>query len=116
MVLHNNQRAANVSSTEDCEGEIRTSAAAAAAAFGSFAALLSPKVRGGPPTVRFGELATLLGTEALVVGAGAEPNVRPWPSKLSLDSLPQRFPMAIASVRFVRRVDGGRRICLAKCG
>jgi len=59
------------------ETKLRTSAAAAAAAFGSFAALLSPNVRGGPPTVRFGALATLLGTEAFVAGAGAEPSVRP---------------------------------------
>jgi hypothetical protein len=59
------------------ERKLRTSAAAAAAAFGSFAALLSPNVRGGPPTVRFGALATLLGTDAFVAGAGAEPNVRP---------------------------------------
>jgi hypothetical protein len=59
------------------EAKVRTSAAAAAAAFGSFAALLSPKVRGGPPTVLLGALVTLPGTEALVAGAGAEPRVRP---------------------------------------
>lgn len=59
------------------ESKLRTSAAAAAAAFGSFSAFPSPNVLGGPPTVRFGALATLLGTEALVAGAGAEPSVRP---------------------------------------
>jgi hypothetical protein len=57
--------------------KLLTSAAAAAAAFGSFSALLSPSVRGGPPTVLFGVVPTLLGTEALVAGAGAEPRVRP---------------------------------------
>jgi hypothetical protein len=56
---------------------IHTSAAAAAAAVGSFSILLSPNVRGGPPTVLFGALATLLGMEALVAGAGAAPRVRP---------------------------------------
>jgi hypothetical protein len=63
------------------EERLRTSAAAAAAAFGSSALLLSPSVRGGPPTVLFGVLETLfvapLGTVALVFGAGAEPRVRP---------------------------------------
>jgi len=54
---------------------VHTSAAAAAAAFGSFSTLLSPNVRGGPPTVLFG--ATLLGIVAFVAGAGAEPRVRP---------------------------------------
>lgn len=54
-----------------------TSAAAAAAAFGSSTLFPSPKVRGGPPTLGFDALATLLGTEALVVGAGADPRVRP---------------------------------------
>lgn len=66
-----------VSLIVDNETGIRTSAAAAAAAFGSFVELPSPSVRGGPPTVRFGALATLLGTDAFVAGAGAEPNVRP---------------------------------------
>jgi hypothetical protein len=52
-----------------------TSAAAAAAAFGSFSMLLSPSDRGGPPTVLFG--ATLLGIVALVACAGASPTVLP---------------------------------------
>jgi hypothetical protein len=56
---------------------LRTSAAAAAAAFGSLSALPCPNVLAGPPTVRFGALATLLGMEALVAGVGAEPRVRP---------------------------------------
>jgi hypothetical protein len=59
------------------ESRVRTSAAAAAAAFGSFSVLLFPNVRGGPPTVLLGAPVTLLGTEALVAGAGAEPSVRP---------------------------------------
>jgi hypothetical protein len=67
-----------------------TSAAAAAATFGSFAVLLSPSVRGGPPTVLFGAVA---GIDALVAGAGADPTVLPWPSKLSFDCLPQRLPI-----------------------
>jgi hypothetical protein len=71
---------------------MRTSAAAAAAAFGSSALLLSPSVRGGPPTFGFGG-ATLFGTDALVAGVGADPSVRPEPSKLSLDCLPQRLPI-----------------------
>jgi hypothetical protein len=70
----------------------RTSAAAAAAAFGSSSRLLSPSVRGGPPTFGFGG-ATLFGTDALVAGAGADPRVRPWPSKLSFDCLAQRLPI-----------------------
>jgi hypothetical protein len=70
----------------------RTSAAAAAAAFGSSPLLLSPNVRAGPPTFGFG-VATLCGTDALVAGAGADPSVRPCPSKLSLDCLPQRLPI-----------------------
>lgn len=61
----------------DEESRLHTSAAAAAAAFGSFSVLLSPNVRGGPPTVLLGVLDTLFGTEALVAGAGAEPRVRP---------------------------------------
>jgi hypothetical protein len=65
------------SSNADIEARVRTSAAAAAAALGSFVELPSPNVRGGPPTVRFGALATLLGIDAFVAGAGAEPNVRP---------------------------------------
>jgi hypothetical protein len=68
-------RSLHVASTE--EAKLRTSAAAAAAALGSFAAFPSPNVRGGPPTVLFGPLATLLGMDALVAGAGAEPSVRP---------------------------------------
>lgn len=55
---------------------VRTSAAAAAAAFGSLFVFPSPNVRGGPPTVLLGALA-LLGTDALVAGAGAEPRVLP---------------------------------------
>lgn len=74
--------------------EVRTSAAAAAALLGSLAALFSPNVRGGPPTVRFGALAFApAGTEALVAGAGAEPSVLPGPSRPSLDCLPHRLPM-----------------------
>lgn len=71
---------------------MRTSAAAAAAAFGSSSLLLSPSVRGGPPTFGFGG-ATLLGIDALVAGVGADPSVRPAPSKLSLDCFPQRLPI-----------------------
>jgi hypothetical protein len=59
------------------ESRVRTSAAAAAAAFGSFSVLLFPNVRGGPPTVLLGAPVTLPGTEALVAGAGADPRVRP---------------------------------------
>ena len=59
------------------ESKLRTSAAAAAAAFGSFSTLPSPNVRGGPPTVLFGALETLFGIDAFVAGAGAEPSVRP---------------------------------------
>lgn len=72
--------------------QVRTSAAAAAAAFGSFPLFPSPSVLAGPPTFGFA-FATLLGTLALVAGVGAEPRVRPWPSKLSLDGLPQRLPI-----------------------
>jgi hypothetical protein len=72
------------------EAQLRTSAAAAAAALGLFSTFPSPSVRGGPPTVLFGALAGML---ALVAGAGAEPTVRPWPSKLSLDCFPQRLPI-----------------------
>jgi hypothetical protein len=64
----------SVSRTTFQELGLRTSAAAAAAAFGSLAALLSPNVRGGPPTVLFGALA---GIDALVAGAGADPTVLP---------------------------------------
>jgi hypothetical protein len=70
---------------------LRTSAAAAAAALGLSAALLSPRVRGGPPTVRFAVAGA--GTEAFEAGAGAEARVRPGPSKPSLACLPQRLPM-----------------------
>jgi hypothetical protein len=81
---------------------LRTSAAAAAAAFGSLAAFPSPNVRGGPPTVRFGvdpvPAFAVDGTEAFVAGAGAEPRVRPGPSKPSLDCLPQRLPMGVVGV------------------
>jgi hypothetical protein len=63
------------------ESRLRTSAAAAAAAFGSFSLFPSPSVRGGPPTVLFDVLAALfvapVGTVALVFGVGAEPRVRP---------------------------------------
>lgn len=78
-----------------------TSAAAAAAdpaGLGSLSVLLSPSVLGGPPTVRFGVDAVfaLVGTEAFVAGAGAEPRVRPGPSKPSLDCLPQRLPIGVS--------------------
>jgi hypothetical protein len=71
--------------------KLRTSAAAAAAAFGPSPPLLSPNVRGGPPIFGFW-IVTLLGTDAFVTGAGADPSVRPCPSKL-LDCLPQRLPI-----------------------
>lgn len=61
-------------------------------------------MRGGPPTFGFGA-AALLGTDARVVGAGAEPSVRPGPSKLSLDCLPQRLPMC--NVDMVVLLGGG---------
>lgn len=83
--------------TFSCFKCLRTSAAAAAALLGSFAALLSPSVRGGPPTVRFGAFALApAGTEAFVAGEGADPSVRPGPSKPSLDCLPHRLPIAVA--------------------
>lgn len=77
---------------------LRTSAAAAAAALGSFAPPLlldPPTVRPGPVTFGFAaSLATPAGMEALVAGAGAEPSVRPAPWKFSsLEDLPQRLPM-----------------------
>lgn len=72
-----------------------TSAAAAAADFASLPLFPSPSVLGGPPTFGF-DAATLLGTAALVAGAGADPSVRPWPSKLLLDCLPQRLPICTA--------------------
>jgi hypothetical protein len=78
------------------EASLHTSAAAAAAALGSFSTFPSPSVRGGPPTVLFGALAGML---ALVAGAGAEPTVRPWPSKLSLDCFPQRLPICVVAER-----------------
>jgi hypothetical protein len=97
-----------------------TSAAAAAADLGSFTALLSPSVRAGPPTVLFGALATLLGTDALVAGAGAAPRVRPWPSKLSFDCLPQRLPIggfAGVEMGWRREGDVGRgRVGHGRCG
>ena len=76
---------------------VRTSAAAAAADLGSLSELFSPNVLGGPPTVRFDAFA-VAGTEAFVAGAGAEPRVRPGPSKPSLDCLPQRLPMGITGI------------------
>lgn len=86
--------------------EVRTSAAAPAAVLGSLAELLSPNVRGGPPTVRFGALALApVGTEALVAGAGAEPSVRPGLSKPSLDCFPHRLPMNAARCG----IEDGRR-------
>ena len=86
---------------------VRTSAAAAAADLGSLPELLSPSVLGGPPTMRFGVdpafALALAGTEAFVAGAGAEPRVRPGPSKASLDCLPQRLPIGVAEEpRWVR--------------
>jgi hypothetical protein len=85
---------------------LRTSAAAAAALLGLLAALPSPNVRGGPPTVRFGAFAFApVGTEALVAGAGAEPSVRPGPSRPSLDCLPHRLPMNVAK----DGIEGWRR-------
>jgi hypothetical protein len=89
------------------DAKLRTSAAAAAAALGSFAVFPSPSVRGGPPTVLFGALATLLGIVALVAGAGAEPTVRPWPSKLSLDCFPQRLPICDVAERWWGAVSSG---------
>ena len=76
---------------------VRTSAAAAAADLGSLSELFSPNVLGGPPTVRFDAFA-VAGTEAFVAGAGAEPRVRPGPSKPSLDCLPQRLPMGVTGI------------------
>lgn len=74
---------------------LRTSAAAAAAALGSFAPSLPPV----PPTVRPGPVTfgfALDGTDALVAGAGAEPSVRPAPWKFSsFDDLPQRLPIVV---------------------
>lgn len=74
---------------------VRTSAAAAAAALGSFAPLLPA----GPPTVRPGPVTfgfALAGIEALVAGVGAASRVRPAPWKLSsFDDLPQRLPMVV---------------------
>lgn len=84
---------------------VRTSAAAAAADLGSLPELLSPNVLGGPPTTRFGvdPAFALAGTEAFVAGAGADPRVRPGPSKASLDCLPQRLPIGVAEEpRWVR--------------
>lgn len=76
---------------------IRTSAAAAAEVLGSLLVFPSPNVLGGPPTVRFADPAfAVAGTEAFVAGAGAEPKVRPGPSKPSLDCLPQRLPIGVA--------------------
>ncbi|KAF9695959.1 hypothetical protein EKO04_005813 [Ascochyta lentis] len=74
---------------------VRTSAAAAAADLGSSSTLLSPNFRGGPPTVRFAldPAFAVVGTEAFVAGAGADPRVRPGPSKPSFDCLPQRLPI-----------------------
>jgi hypothetical protein len=80
---------------------LRTSAAAAAAVLGSSAPSLPPApptVRPGPVTFGFAldppALATCVGMEALVAGAGADSKVRPAPWKLSsLDDLPQRLPM-----------------------
>lgn len=49
--------------------------------------------------MRFGGVGFALdGTEALVAGAGAEPRVRPGPSKPSLDCLPQRLPICVAEL------------------
>lgn len=78
--------------------KVRTSAAAAAADLGSLPELLSPSVLGGPPTMRFcvDPVLAVAGTEAFVAGAGAEPRVRPGPSKPSLDCLPQRLPIGVA--------------------
>lgn len=77
---------------------VRTSAAAPAASLGSIPGLLSPNVRGGPPTMRFllDPAFAAAGTEAFVAGAGADPRVRPGPSKPSLDSFPQRLPIDFA--------------------
>lgn len=80
---------------------VRTSAASAAAVpggLGSLAASPPPNVLAGPPTLGFGfeAVLALVGTEALVAGAGAEPRVRPGPSKPSLDSLPQRLPIDVS--------------------
>lgn len=76
---------------------LRTSAAAAAAALGSSAA-----VGAVPPTVRPGPVS-LAGTDAFVAGAGAEPTVRPAPWKFSsLEDLPQRLPIEVVNVRWDR--------------
>lgn len=93
-------------------GGVLTSAAAAAAALGSLSEFPSPRVRGGPPTFLAGAVATLAGMEALVAGGGAEPRVRPGPSKPSFDCLPQRLPMR----KFcVRRGFGERGLCMGCC-
>lgn len=81
-----------------CDFKLRTSAAAAAADRASLEPSPPPTVRPWPETFGFGRLlpsfVTRAGTEAFVVGAGAEPKVRPAPWKLSsLDCLPQRLPM-----------------------
>lgn len=62
--------------------------------------MLVPNTLAGPPIVRFFVEAAfaLAGTEAFVAGAGAEPRVRPGPSKASFDCLPQRLPIGVAGV------------------
>lgn len=83
---------------------------------GSSTRLLSPRVRGGPPTFGLGAVA-LLGTDALVAGSGAEPRVRPCPSKLSLDCFPQRLPMCNARGGAVlAKGDGGQRAARGAAG
>lgn len=84
--------------------EVRTSAAAAAAALGSFPALLPPTACAGPPTFGFDfeaalpSFVTRAGSEAVVAGAGAEAKVRPLPWKLSsFDGFPQRLPMDVVA-------------------
>lgn len=80
-------------------GRERTSAAAAAFLRASSGASPAcplgdppPRVRGGPPTL------TVLGADAVLAGAGAEPTGRPWPAKLSDEALLQRLPMLCTQI------------------
>lgn len=91
---------------------VRTSAAFAAADFGSspsLAAPLPPTVRPGPETVGFGADCLDAGIDARSCCGGAEPSVRPGPAKLSCDCLPHKLP--IVSGLQESWLGGGERCC-----